>query len=163
MTVIVRPVDPSQDADAVWAILEPMLRAGETYAMPRDWSREGALAYWLGADKQAFVAEDQGEVLGVYYLRTNQMGGGAHVCNCGYVTAPAAQGRGVARAMAEHSFETARALGYRAMQYNFVVSTNERAVALWKRYGFEVAGTLPGAFEHPERGYVDALVIFRAL
>ena len=163
MTVIVRPVDPAQDADAVWAILEPMLRAGETYAMPRDWSREGALAYWLGVDKHAFVAEDQGEVLGVYYLRTNQMGGGAHVCNCGYVTAPAAQGRGVARAMAEHSFETARALGYRAMQYNFVVSTNERAVALWKRYGFEVAGTLPGAFEHPKRGYVDALVMFRTL
>ncbi|WP_306016862.1 GNAT family N-acetyltransferase [Oceanicaulis sp. MMSF_3324] len=161
--MIVRRADPVQDADPVWAILEPMLRAGETYAMPRDWSRKDALAYWLGADKHAFVAEDESAVLGVYYLRTNQMGGGAHVCNCGYVTAPNAQGRGVARAMAEHSFETARALGYRAMQYNFVVATNERAIGLWRSYGFEVVGALPGAFDHPKLGYVDALVMFRTL
>ena len=161
--MIVRRADPVQDADPVWDILEPMLRAGETYAMPRDWSREDALAYWLGADKHAFVAEDEGAVLGVYYLRTNQMGGGAHVCNCGYVTAPNAQGRGVARAMAEHSFETARALGYRAMQYNFVVATNERAIGLWRSYGFEVVGALPAAFDHPKLGYVDALVMFRTL
>ena len=161
--MIVRRADPSRDSDAVWAILEPMLRAGETYAMPRDWGREDALAYWLGTDKHAFVAEDQGEVLGVYYLRTNQMGGGAHVCNCGYVTSPVAQGRGVARAMAEHSFTTARALGYRAMQYNFVVSTNDRAVTLWQRYGFEIVGRLPCAFDHPKLGYVDALVMFKSL
>lgn len=161
--MIVRRADPSRDSDAVWAILEPMLRAGETYAMPRDWGREDALAYWLGTDKHAFVAEDQGEVLGVYYLRTNQMGGGAHVCNCGYVTSPVAQGRGVARAMAEHSFTTARALGYRAMQYNFVVSTNDRAVTLWQRYGFEIVGRLPCAFDHPKLSYVDALVMFKSL
>lgn len=151
----------SRDRDAVWAILEPVIRAGETYTLDRDMSREAALAYWTGPDKQAFVAEADGEVVGTYYLRANQAGGGAHVANCGYMTA---QGRkGVARAMCAHSLERAAARGFRAMQFNFVVSTNTRAVALWEAMGFEVVGRLPAAFDHPARGFVDALVMFKTL
>jgi ribosomal protein S18 acetylase RimI-like enzyme len=160
--MFVRPAMDT-DADAIWAILEPVIRAGETYAFPRDWSRTDALAYWLAAKHDVFVAEDAGMVVGTYYLRANQMGGGAHVANCGYVTSGQASGRGVARAMALHSLEVAAAGGFKAMQFNFVVSTNQRAVALWQRLGFAIVGTLPGAFAHPEHGLVDAYVMYRAL
>ena len=158
----IRPARP-EDAAAIWSILEPVIRAGETYALPRDMSREAALAYWLGADRQAFVALEQGRVAGVYYLRANQQGGGAHVANCGYVTVRDAQGRGVARAMCADSLERARAQGFRAMQFNFVVSTNERAVALWTRLGFQTLARIPRAFAHPTLGDVDALVMHKAL
>ena len=159
---IIRPAT-TRDADAIWRMLEPVIRAGETYALPRDMSREQAIAYWMGADRDTCVAEDDGRVVGTYYLRPNQLGGGSHVCNAGYVTAPDATGRGVARAMCTHSIEAARARGFRAMQFNFVVSTNERAVRLWKSLGFQVAGTLPGAFAHPILGDVDAVVMYRRL
>jgi ribosomal protein S18 acetylase RimI-like enzyme len=151
------------DDDAVWAILEPMIRAGETYALPREMSRADALAFWWGTDNVVFVAVCDGHVAGTYYLRPNQRGGGAHVCNCGYVTDPAATGRGVARAMCAHSIEHARARGYRAMQFNHVVSTNERAIRTWERFGFEIVGRLPGAFQHPSGRFVDAFVMFRTL
>lgn len=152
-----------EDDDAIWTILEPMIRAGETYALPRTFSREEALAYWHGAGNSVFVAEGNGSVVGTYVLRANQQGGGSHVSNCGYVTAPFATGRGVASAMCSDSIMRATAAGFRAMQFNFVVSSNERAVNLWKRHGFEIAGTLPKAFLHPTLGYVDAFVMFRAL
>lgn len=153
----------SADAAAIWAIIGPTIRAGDTYALDRDMGEEQALAYWFGADKEVFVAEVEGAVLGTYYLRANQAGGGAHVCNCGYMTAAAATGRGIARAMCDHSVERARARGFRAMQFNFVVSSNDRAVRLWQRLGFEVVGRLPGAFDHPAHGFVDALVLYRTL
>ncbi|SMX33472.1 GNAT family N-acetyltransferase [Maliponia aquimaris] len=151
------------DRDAVWAMLEPVFRAGDTYTVDPDIGREAALTYWFGPERRVFVAEDGGERLGTYYIVRNQKGGGSHVCNCGYVTAPAARGRGVARQMLAHSLELAPRLGFRAMQYNFVVSTNTRAVETWQRAGFEVVGRLPGAFRHPQQGYVDALVMYRAL
>jgi len=153
----------SEDRDAAWMILEPMIRAGETYTLPRDMSREEALDYWFAAEKETFVWEENGVVLGTYFLKANQQGGGAHVANCGYVTVVAAQGRGIARAMCMHSLERAKQRGFRAMQFNFVVSTNERAVKLWSSLGFEIVGILPGAFEQPERGFVDALVMYREL
>ena len=158
--VAVRPAT-SKDRDAIWAILEPMIRAGETYTLPRDMSREQSLEYWFAPEKEIFVWEENGAVLGTYFLKVNQQGGGAHVANCGYVTTAAAQGRGIARAMCLHSLERAKERGFRAMQFNFVVSTNERAVKLWLSLGFEVIGRLPGAFEHPEQGFVDALVMYR--
>ncbi|MBS0482274.1 MAG: GNAT family N-acetyltransferase [Proteobacteria bacterium] len=160
--MLIRPVTPA-DAPAIWAILEPVIRAGETYALDRNMSRAAALAYWLGADKTPFVAEENGEVLGTYYLRANQAGGGSHVCNCGYMTGTAATGRGVARRMCEHSFGEARARGFHAMQFNFVVASNARAVALWQSLGFAVIGRIPAAFDHPALGLVDALVMHRAL
>jgi ribosomal protein S18 acetylase RimI-like enzyme len=151
----------ASDLDAIWSILEPMIRAGETYTLPRDLSREDALAYWFSDGHEVFVAEEDGSVLGTYYLRANQRGGGSHVANCGYVTASTAGGRGVARTMCEHSLERARSRGYRAMQFNFVVSSNERAVRLWESFGFAIVGTLRKAFLHPRLGYVDAYVMYR--
>jgi ribosomal protein S18 acetylase RimI-like enzyme len=158
----VRPARPD-DRAAIWRVLEPTVRAGEAYALPADLSEADALAYWTGPDREAFVAEEDGVVVGTYFLRPNQLGGGAHVANCGYATAPEATGRGVARRMCEHSLEQARARGFRAMQFNFVVATNERAVRLWHGMGFETVGRLPLAFRHPRLGYTDALVMFRAL
>jgi ribosomal protein S18 acetylase RimI-like enzyme len=161
-TPAIRPAAPDDD-DAIWRILQPAFRAGETYPIPRDVSRAEALAYWRNAGHAVFVAEDGGEIVGTYYLRANNKGGGAHVANCGYIVAPEAQGRGVAREMCEHSLTQARERGLTAMQFNFVISTNTRAVMLWQRCGFEICGVLPGAFEHPEHGFVDALVMFRRL
>ncbi len=151
------------DASAIWEILEPIIRAGETYTQPRDMSREDALAYWHLPDHEVFVAEEADDILGTYFLRKNQKGGGSHVANCGYMTAPRAAGRGVARAMCAHSLEHARARGFRSMQFNFVVSTNERAVRLWQSFGFEILARLPAAFLHPTLGYVDAFVMHRVL
>lgn len=160
--MIVRPAR-ADDRAAIWSIIGPTIRAGETYALPRDMSEADALGYWLGADRETFVAEDGGRIVGTYYIRANQAGGGAHVCNCGYMTAADAAGKGVARAMCLHSLAHARARGFRAMQFNFVVSTNDRAVRLWLSLGFAVVGRLPGAFAHPKEGDVDALVLFQAL
>jgi len=160
--MLIRPAT-DRDADAIWKILEPVIRAGETYALPRDMRREAALAYWRADDRETLVAEDAGEIVGTYYIRANQPGGGSHVANCGYVTAPWAGSRGVARAMCEHSLTLAKERGFRAMQFNFVVATNERAVRLWQSLGFEIVGRLPGAFRHPNEGYVDALVMYRGL
>lgn len=162
MTLVIRAATAG-DRDAIWAILEPVIRAGETYTLDRDMGEEAALAYWFGADKTVFAAEEGGVVLGTYYLRANQAGGGAHVANCGYMTGAAATGRGVARAMALNSFDAARSRGFRAMQFNFVVASNSRAVGLWQSLGFEIVGRLPGAFAHPALGFVDALVMFRTL
>jgi ribosomal protein S18 acetylase RimI-like enzyme len=153
----------SEDAEPVWEIVEPILRGGDTYALPSNWGREDALAYWFAPSHEVFVAEDAGQILGTYFLRPNQLGGGAHVANCGYMTAPHATGRGVARAMCLHSLDHAKAKRFSAMQFNFVVSTNERAVRLWSTLGFEIVGRLPGAFDHPSLGLVDALVMFRHL
>jgi ribosomal protein S18 acetylase RimI-like enzyme len=160
--MIVRPAE-DRDNEAIWSILEPVIRAGETYTLPQDMTREAALAYWRAPAHDVFVAEDGGDIAGTYYLRANQMGGGSHVANCGYITAQHASGRGVARAMCLQSIERAKARDFRAMQFNFVVSTNERAVRLWQSLGFEIAGRLPAGFKHPEQGFVDALVMFRAL
>src|SRR5882762_5888742 len=145
--MLIRPAG-SGDANAIWAIMEPIIRAGETYPLPRDMTKRSALAYWLSAEREVFVAEDNGEIVGTYCLQANQKGGGAHVANCGYMTAVSATGRGVARAMCAHSLERARARGFRAMQFNFVISSNERALRLWETLGFEIVGRLPLAFRH---------------
>jgi ribosomal protein S18 acetylase RimI-like enzyme len=160
----IRPASPDADADSVWAILEPVVRAGETYTLPRDISRNDALEYWFAHGHEVFVSEEtDGRVVGTYFLQANQQGGGAHVANCGYITAPWATGRGVARAMCEHSLDRARTRGFKAMQFNFVVSSNARAIHLWRSFGFEIVGRLPGAFQHPTEGFVDALVMYRNL
>jgi ribosomal protein S18 acetylase RimI-like enzyme len=158
----IRAADLS-DADSIWCILEPTFRAGETYTLPQEITREDAIAYWFAEGNRVFVAEDDGHVLGTYYLRMNQRGGGSHVCNCGYMTAADATGRGIAKAMCLHSKEQAKNVGFRAMQFNFVVSTNVRAVKLWQSLNFEVVGRLPAAFKHPSQGFVDALVMFAPL
>ena len=144
--------------------MEPVIRAGETYPLPRDMTEKSALAYWLSSLHTTFVAEDQdGAVVGTYYIRRNNSGGGSHICNCGYMVAVSAQGRGVASAMCAHSLTTARDMGFAAMQFNFVIASNTRAVALWTRMGFETLCRLPGVFRSPALGEVDALVMFQRL
>ena len=160
--MVIRPALPS-DSGAIWRVLEPVIRAGETWALPRDMSEAEALAYWTAPDREAFVAEEDGSILGTYFLRANHPGGGSHVANTGYMTAADATGRGVGRALCLHSLQRARERGFRAMQFNFVVSTNERAVRLWHSLGFETVGRLPGAFNHPRLGDVDVLVMYQRL
>jgi len=165
MTMTEISIRPAIEADrpAILAVVKPVLAAGETYAVSRDLDDAGVLAYWFMPAHEVFVAEIGGAVAGTYYLMANQAGGGAHVANCGYMTAPEARGKGVARAMCLHSLDRSKQRGFRAMQFNHVVSTNEGAVALWRKLGFEIVGTLPKAFHHPVHGYVDSYVMFRSL
>jgi ribosomal protein S18 acetylase RimI-like enzyme len=151
------------DANALWGILEPTIRAAETYALPADMSRDEGLAYWMSVGHEVFVAEEEETLLGTYFLQANHRGGGSHVANCGYITAPASTRRGVARAMCAHSLDHARVRGFRAMQFNFVIATNKRAIRLWESFGFSTVGRQPGAFRHPTLGLVDALVMHRML
>lgn len=159
--MLIRPATPGDD-EAIRKIIMPIIRAGETYALPSDWTDAEALAYWRSPEHTVFVADD-GAVVGTYYIRTNQRGGGSHVANCAFMTLTPAAGRGVASAMCAHALQYAEAAGYAAMQFNFVVATNSRAIALWRRFGFEFVGRLPAAFRHPTLGLVDALVMFRKL
>jgi ribosomal protein S18 acetylase RimI-like enzyme len=154
----------AQDWAAVWRIIEPVFRAGETYAFAPDISEADARQVWIDAPMATFVALGEHEdMLGTYYIKPNQSGPGAHVCNCGYIVSTNARGRGVASDMCRHSQQEAVSRGFRAMQYNLVVSTNSGAVRLWKKHGFDVVGTLPGAFRHPRDGYVDAYVMYKQM
>jgi L-amino acid N-acyltransferase YncA len=152
-----------EDFDRIWPIFHEIVAAGETYAYARDTTKEQAVQIWLDAPRQTFLAEEDGRVLGTYYIKTNQAGPGDHVCNCGYMVSAEARGRGLATAMCEHSQKIAKELGYKAMQFNFVASSNETAVRLWTRLGFDTVGRLPKAFNHPSKGYVDALVMYKWL
>jgi ribosomal protein S18 acetylase RimI-like enzyme len=144
--------------------MEPVIRSGETYPYKRDMDSDGARRMWIEATEAAYVAEDDtGEILGTYYIKPNQPTLGAHVANCGYMVSENARGRGVATAMCEHSQEEAVRLGYRAMQYNLVVTTNQAGVHLWQKMGFDIVGALPGAFHHATDGYVDAYVMYKTL
>lgn len=160
--MIIRPAVEA-DQPAIMDIVVPVLRSGETYAIDSDLSDEAMRAYWFMPAHEVFVAEDEGVILGTYYLQANQRGGGKHVANCGYMVSDKAQGKGVARTMCEHSQVVAKERGFRAMQFNHVVSANVRAVALWQRLGFEIVGTLPKAFNHPVHGFVDSFVMFKTL
>lgn len=162
LSMLIRPAT-RDDAPAIWQVIEPAIRAGETYPLARDMSEAEGLSYWMGSGRETFAAVEAGRIIGTYYLKPNQTGGGDHVANCGYMTNPAVRGGGIGRHMCEHSLEQARSRGFRAMQFNFVVSTNAPAVHLWMSLGFNVVGRLPLAFRHPSLGYVDALVMFRAL
>ena len=151
------------DLDAIWPIFKEVVGRGDTYAYPADSGKEDAGRLWITHPQKTYVFEKGGATLGTYYLKPNQAGPGDHVCNCGYMVSSAARGQGVATAMCLHSQEAARELGYKAMQFNFVASTNATAVRLWERLGFEIVGTLPGAFRHPEHGFVDAYVMYKWL
>lgn len=153
----------SEDFPSIWSIFHEIVKAGETYAYRQDTNQQEALAIWLEAPRKTFVFEENGIILGTYYLKTNQAGPGDHVCNCGYMVASLARGRGLATAMCEHSQNIARTLGYKAMQFNFVASSNEGALRLWKKLSFDIVGRLPMAFKHPSQGYIDALVMYKWL
>ena len=153
-----------QDWPSVWRIIEPVFRAGETYPFSPNISKVEAYQAWIELPSATFVAVDVNkDILGTYYIKPNQPGLGAHVCNCGYIVAGKARGKGIASSMCVHSQNEALAMGFQAMQYNLVVSTNEGAINLWKRHGFEVIGSLPQAFQHKQLGFVDAIVMYKLL
>jgi len=149
--------------DAIWDIFREVVAARDTYAFDPGMSRQDALGYWFQTNTRTYVAESSGRIVGTYILRPNQSGGGSHVANAAFMVAPVARGRGIGRAMAEHCLTEGRRLGFRAMQFNFVVSTNDPALRLWQKLGFKIVGILPDAFRHPEKGYVDVYVMFRSL
>ena len=147
----------------IWPIFGDIVAAGDTYGYATDTDQEQAEHLWMTLPVKTFVAEENGEILGTYYLKTNQAGPGQHVCNCGYMVSAAARGRGLATRMCEHSQDTARKLGYQAMQFNFVASSNSGAVRLWQKLGYDIVGRLPKAFNHPSLGMVDAFVMYKWL
>jgi ribosomal protein S18 acetylase RimI-like enzyme len=158
----IRKFEP-RDWPAVWQIIEPVFRAGETCAYSPDMSEADARKAWIDAHPAVYVAESEGAIVGTYYLKANQPGLGSHVCNAGYIVSGEVRGRGVATLMCEHSQAEAVRMGFRAMQFNIVVATNETAVRLWQKLGFEIVGRLAGAFKHSSLGFVDAFVMYKQL
>jgi L-amino acid N-acyltransferase YncA len=158
----IRPA-PDSDRDAVWKIFQATIAPGDAFVYDPKTPREEAMAYWFANGTRTYVAEEEGKIIGSYILRANRPGLGNHVANAGFMVDPAARGSGIGRAMGEHALSEARRLGYGAMQFNFVISTNESAIRLWQRLGFKIVGTLPGAFRHSRKGFVDAYVMFRSL
>jgi RimJ/RimL family protein N-acetyltransferase len=152
------------DWSALWKIIEPVFRAGETYVFSPDITEDETYKIWIDLPEETFVAVDEkNHIIGTYYIKPNQPGLGSHVCNCGYIVSAEARNRGVASDMCVHSQQEAIERDYRAMQFNFVVSTNEDALRLWKKLGFEIVGTLPKAFKHHKLGFVNAFVMFKQL
>ncbi|MCW1922972.1 GNAT family N-acetyltransferase [Luteolibacter arcticus] len=162
MTPAIRILPATEEhAEAVWQIFREVIAAGDAYVFEANTTRAAFVAYWFAA--HAHVAVEDGQVLGSYIVKANQPGRGSHVANASYMVASAARGKGIGGLMCEHSLREAKALGFRAMQFNIVVATNAAAVSLWEKHGFKIAGTLPGAFRHEALGYVDAHVMFRDL
>lgn len=161
--ITIRPFTET-DWAATWQIIEPEFRTGKSYAFSPEITEEEAHKVWVEMPSATFVAVDEADnVLGTYFIKPNQPSLGAHVCNCGYIVAERARGKGIAAEMCSHSQREALSRDFRAMQYNLVVATNSVAVRLWKRHGFERIGTLPKAFRHPQLGFVDAFIMYKQL
>ena len=160
--IVIREID-DEAFDRFWPTFQAIVQARETYAYDADLDRDAARTLWCEAPLRTYIACLGDEVLGSYYLKPNGAGPGGHVCNCGYMVSEAARGRGIAARMCEHSQSVGRTLGFRAMQFNSVVSTNEGAVRLWLRLGFTEIGRVPGGFEHPVHGFVDTLILHKHL
>lgn len=161
-TLTIRPAITA-DHTGIWGIFQAVVRTGDTYAYAPETTEAEFPALWLGPQKHVYVAEREGVLLGTYHLRANQPGLGNHIANGAYMVAPSAQGQGLGRAMGLHSLAEARRLGFRAMQFNLVVSTNTHAVSLWQKLGFAIVGTIPAGFRHAQLGYVDAYVMYQPL
>jgi len=153
----------ADDRLAIWKIFRSVVRRGDSYAFPPDLDEEDGLKSWFSVGADVFVTESQGRVVGTFFVKPNQPGLGSHVANAGFMVDPQNQGGGIGRAMGEYALAWAKQQGYQAMQFNFVVSTNTGAVALWKRLGFAIVGTIPKAFRHAQLGYVDVYVMHREL
>ncbi len=151
------------DFDDIWPIFHAIVNKGDTYAYPRDTNKEQAQNLWLEMPLITYVVEKNSVILGTYFIKTNQTGAGEHVCNCGYMVEHAAQGKGLAKLMCQHSQRQALELGYKAMQFNFVAASNTGALKLWQKLGFATVGCLPKAFLHPQLGYIDAMVMYKWL
>jgi GNAT superfamily N-acetyltransferase len=153
----------ASDWPAIWKIFRSVVQPGDTYAFSPDLDEESALKIWFAADAHVFVAEAEKKVLGSFFVKPNQSGLGSHVANAGFMVDPEMQGSGIGRAMGESALAWAKEQGYQAMQFNFVVSTNRGAVALWRKLGFTIIGTIPRGFRHAQLGYVDVYVMYREL
>ncbi|HEY0050323.1 MAG TPA: GNAT family N-acetyltransferase [Pyrinomonadaceae bacterium] len=151
------------DKPPVWEIIKAVISTGDTYIFSPDSTEEKMLAYWFAPDRKTYVALRENKIVGTFFLKDNQPDLGSHVANAGYMVAPEAKGKRVGRAMAEFSLEEARRIGYRAMQFNFVVKSNEVAVRLWQALGFEIIGEIPEAFNHAQRGLTNAYIMYRKL
>lgn len=152
-----------QHDDVVWSLSQELLADGTTYVFRADTSRRQMLDYWFPTIGETHIASRRGSPVGLYALRPNHPGRGAHVANASFFVSGKSRSRGVGRALCEHAIETARQRGYRAMAFNLVVATNAGAIALWRNLGFRTVGTIPEAFEHETLGFVDALVMYRRL
>lgn len=153
----------STDAEGIWAILKPIISKGDAYVFSPDMSKEDMLNYWLSADKHTYTAFRDDQIVGTFFMKDNQMGLGSHIVNAGYATLPTAGGQGIGKQMGLFSLEEARRLGYKAMQFNIVVKTNERAVRLWQAIGFQIIGEIPEAFQHQTLGLVNAYIMYQKL
>lgn len=153
----------SRDQDTLWEIICPIIRTGGTYVFDSNSGKEKMLDYWLSNDKITYVAEIEGAILGTFYLKANQPDLGNHVCNAGFMVSENASGKGIGKVMGKFALLEAKKLGFEAMQFNFVIKTNEKAVLLWKSLGFEVVGEIPAAYRHPQLGLVPALIMYQKL
>ncbi len=162
MAILIREATDA-DFEAIWPIFHAVVKTGDTYAYPPTTSKEEARSIWLQKPLKTYVAEEEGILLGTYYIKENQSGPGNHVCNCGYMVSEKARGKGIATQMCEHSQKIALELGFKAMQYNSVVASNVGAVRLWQSLGYDIIGTLPKAYNHQTLGYVDAHVMYKWL
>jgi ribosomal protein S18 acetylase RimI-like enzyme len=151
------------DEQALWEILEPIIRKGGTYVFSTQRTKSEMMEYWLNLDKETYVAEENGLILGTCYIKPNQPDLGVHICNAGFMVSPTAWGKGIGRALGVFAIEEAKSQGYQAMQFNFVIKTNEVAVRLWKSLGFQIIGEIPSAYRHPELGEVSALILYKRL
>ena len=151
------------DNDQIWAIIQPIIQQGDTYAFAPDASREDILKYWCGRDKHTYIAVIKGEIVGTFILKDNQTGLGAHIANASYMVSMEKFGLGIGKFMGEYSIQEARKLGYLAMQFNLVVKTNARAVKLWESIGFSIIGEIPDAFKHQKLGLVNAFIMHRKI
>ena len=151
------------DKERIWEIIKFVIISGDSFTLSPDSTREEMLADWCSAEKHTYVAISEDEVVATFYIKANQPGLGSHVANGSYMVAPEARGKGVGRKIGEFSIAEARRLGFRAMQFNFVVKSNEKAVKLWQSLGFEIIGEIPEAFNHIENGLTNALIMYRKL
>ncbi len=152
-----------EDKEQIWEIIKSVISTGDTYLFAPDSPKEKMLAYWCGTDKKTYVAISENKIISTFFLKENQPDLGSHIVNAGYMVAPDAQGNRIGRKMAEFSLEEAKRLGYRAMQFNFVVKSNENAIRLWQNLGFEIIGEIPEAFRHIENGLTNAYIMYRKL
>ncbi len=151
------------DDDQIWEIIQQVISTGDTYVFDPESSREKMLAYWCGPDKHTYVATQNGNIVGTFMMKDNQPDLGSHIVNAGYMTSPTASGQGVGKIMCESSIKEAKRLGYKAMQFNIVIKSNERAVRLWQKLGFAIIGEIPEAFNHKQNGLTNAYIMYRKL
>jgi GNAT superfamily N-acetyltransferase len=160
----IRKADEEKDHDCIWEIFSKVITTGDTYVFNPDTPKESLTRLWFADNMDTFVAVDNdGSILGTYFIKPNQIDLGSHIANCGYMVSPIHQGKGVGQQMCEHSIAFAKQKGYVGIQFNIVVSTNVYAVKLWKKFGFEIIGTTPKGFRHKELGYVDTYIMFKLL